>query len=223
MAEQYGSYSSIYTGSCGTDLKVISYNSIFYYIENYWAYMDPMPYDPDGQLAWLIDELQASETAGQRVWLITHVPTSSSSHLHDYSHYINEIVQRYEATIAAVFFRHTYIDQFQLWYSDYSDQTANTATMIGYIMSSLTPTSGPPEYRVYDIDPVTFDVLDFTAYIANISGPDYQNGRTWTDYYSAKDAYGSLLSPPVTDAAVELTPAFWHNVTALFETDDDVF
>ncbi|CRG86965.1 sphingomyelin phosphodiesterase [Talaromyces islandicus] len=223
VAENYGSYSSIFSGSHGTDLKVISYNSIFYYVDNFYAFLDPMPYDPDGQLAWLIDELQAAETAGQRVWLIAHVPTGSSDHFHDYSHYFDQIVQRYDASIAALFFGHTHTDQFQIAYSDYSNQNADTATAMGYIMPSLTPTSGPPAYRVYDIDPVTFGVLDFTVYIANISDPDYQNGPTWAKYYSAKETYGSLLSPPVTDPSAELTPAFWHNVTAVFETNDAAF
>lgn len=223
VANQYGSYSSVVNGSYGVDLRVISYNSIFYYVDNFYAFLEPMPYDPDGQLAWLIDELQAAETGGQRAWLIAHVPTGGSDHFHDYSHYLNEIVQRYEATIAAVFFGHTHDDQFQLWYSNYTDQTADTVTAMGYITPSLTPTSGPPAYRIYDVDPVTFGVLDFTNYIANISDPAYQDGPTWTKYYSAKEAYGPLVTPPITNSAAELTPAFWHNITELFETNNDVF
>lgn len=79
-----------------------------------------------------------------------------------------------------------------------------------------------PSKLVYDIDPVRFGVLGFTNYIAKISCSDYQNGPTWVDY-SAKESYGSLLTQPVTDFATELALAFWHNVTELFVTDDDVF
>ncbi|GAB1191546.1 hypothetical protein APSETT444_000725 [Aspergillus pseudonomiae] len=39
----------------------------------------------------------------------------------------------------------------------------------------------------------------------------------------AAEAYGSLLTPPVTDPTVEMTPAFWHQVTAQMEKDDSVF
>jgi sphingomyelin phosphodiesterase len=74
---------------------------------------------------------------------------------------------------------------------------------------------------VYDVDPVTFGVLDFTVYYADLSSPTYQSSPTWAKLYSAKEAYGTPLG--VTDAAAELTPAFWHNVTALFQTDDAVF
>jgi len=119
---------------------------------------------------------------------------------------------------------HTHRDQFQIAYSDYNDQTFQSAIEMSYICPSMTPTSGPPAFRVYTVDPVTFGVLDSTTYIANISSPTFQTtGPVWEKYYSAKEAYGSLLDPPLTDPAAELTPAFWHNVTALFETDDSVF
>ena len=95
--------------------------------------------------------------------------------------------------------------------------------MVSYIAPALTPTSGNPTFRVYSVDPVTFAILDYSVYYTNISSPTYQNGPTWELLYSVKDAYGSLLDPPVTDSSAELTAAFWHNVTVLFENDDTVF
>lgn len=131
------------------------------------------------------------------------------------------IIQRFDATIAAVFYGHTHKDEFEIAYSDYSNQAASTATMISYIAPALTPTSGNPTFRVYEVDPVTFGVLDFTVYYTNISSAAYQAGPTWQALYSAKAAYGIPLG--VTDTAAELTPAFWHNVTLLFESDDAAF
>lgn len=93
--------------------------------------------------------------------------------------------------------------------------------MMSYIAPALTPTSGNPTFRVYEVDPVTFGVLDFTVYYANISSAAYQSGPTWQALYSAKATYGGPLG--VTDPAAELTPAFWHGVTALFESDDAAF
>jgi sphingomyelin phosphodiesterase len=87
----------------------------------------------------------------------------------------------------------------------------------------MTPTSGPPAFRVYSVDPVTFGVLDIDTYIANISDPSYQTKPVWQRYYSAKETYGPLVTPPLTDPAAELTPAFWHNVTAAFLNDDAAF
>jgi len=95
--------------------------------------------------------------------------------------------------------------------------------MVSYIAPALTPTSGNPTFRVYSVDPITFAVLDYTVYFANLTSPTYQSGPTWKKLYSVKEAYGSLLTPPVTNTAAELTPAFWHNLTVLFEEDDDLY
>jgi sphingomyelin phosphodiesterase len=218
-ANDYGSYSAIHPNS---KLRIISYSSIFYYKYNFFSYTEPMEYDPNGQLTWLIEELQAAENAGQRVWLISHIPSGNVDHFRDYSHYFDQIIQRYEATIAGLFFGHTHTDEFQIAYSDYKNRNWDTATAMGYVAPSMTPTSGPPSFRVYDIDPETFAVMDFTQYIANISEPSFQTKPTWIPYYSVKKDYGGKLTPPPPSTA-ELTPAFWHNVTVAMEKDSLVF
>lgn len=215
-----GSYSVKYPN---TPIRIISFNSIFYYTLNFWLYSEPLESDPSGQFAWLVNELQAAETAGERVWLISHIPSGSADFFHDYSNYFNQIVDRYSGTIAALFYGHTHRDEFMLAYEDYSKQTFDTAIAMSYIAPSMTPTSGSPTFRVYDVDPDTGAVLDFTQYIANISDPSYQTSPVWTKYYSAKETYGALLSPPVTDPNAELSPAFWHNVTTVLEGSDSAF
>jgi sphingomyelin phosphodiesterase len=217
---KYGAYAVKYPGG---NLRVISFNSIFYYINNFWLYEEPMEADPSGQLAWLVNELQAAETAGERVWLISHIPSGTGDYFRDYSNSFNQIVSRYDATIAALFYGHTHVDHFEIAYSDYTNPSADNAFAMSYITPSMTPTSGSPSFRVYSVDPDTFGVLDFTEYIADIKSPSYQSGPVWTEYYSAKAAYGPLVTPPLTDPAAELTPAFWHNLTEVFENDDTVF
>jgi sphingomyelin phosphodiesterase len=221
QADKDGGYAAVYNNK----LRVISFNSIFYYTENFYIYaQDPLDPDPSGQFAWLVTQLQAAEDAGQRAWLISHVPTGSSDFIQQYSANFDYIVQRYEATIAALFYGHTHVDQFEIGYSDYKHPSAQNAVSMSYIAPSLTPTSGSPAFRVYSIDPVTFGVLDFTSYYANINSSTYQSqGPNWQPLYSAKQAYGSLVAPAVTDPAAELTPAFWHNVTVAFEANDAAF
>lgn len=119
---------------------------------------------------------------------------------------------------------HTHYDEFQIAYSDYTDQTYETALEVSYICPSMTPTSGYPAFQVYSVDPVTFGILDVTTYIANMTITGVQTSApVWQEYYSAKATYGPLVTPPITDASAELTPAFWHNLTAVFETDDTAF
>lgn len=114
-----------------------------------------MPNDPSTVLAFLVSSLQAAEDAGERSWIIGHIPPGRPDALFDYSASFDHIVQRYSATIAAMFWGHTHRDQFEVSYSDYNNRTAANAKAIGYIAPSLTPTSGNPNFRVYEVDPVS--------------------------------------------------------------------
>lgn len=220
VSSNLGSYSTV---DAATGLRIVSLNTNFWYKSNYWLYEATMEADPSGTLAWLASELAAAEAAGERVWLLGHMPLGSADAFRDQSYYFDAIVQRFDATIAAVFYGHTHKDEWELAYSDYAHQTAATATMVSYIAPALTPTSGNPTFRVYSVDPVTFGVLDYTVYYANLSSATYQTaGPEWAKLYSAKETYGGAMGLAL-DAADELTPAFWHNVTELFESDDDVF
>jgi sphingomyelin phosphodiesterase len=69
QADIYGAYSTKFPGG---NLRIISLNTNFYYKENYWMYERKMEVDPSGQLAWLVTELQASENAEERVYIIGH-------------------------------------------------------------------------------------------------------------------------------------------------------
>lgn len=116
------------------------------------------------------------------------------------------------------------MDHFEIHYSSYTNRNYSNALVTSYIAPSLTPTSGHPAFRVYDVDPVTFAVLDSVTYIADMTNPSYQTtGPVWTKYYSAKEAYGPLVSPPVTEPSAELSPAFWHNVTLALAADQSAF
>lgn len=100
-ADSYGAYSTTVPGQ---NLRVISINTNFYYKENFWMYEPTFETDPSGQLAWLVTELQGAETAGERVYIIGHTPLGTGDAFRDTSNYFNQIVNRYSATIAGLFF-----------------------------------------------------------------------------------------------------------------------
>ncbi|KAM0198667.1 hypothetical protein ACHAPA_001113 [Fusarium lateritium] len=220
-AAQIGAYSTKYPGG---NLRVISLNTNLYYRGNFWLFQREMLRDPSGQIDWLVEELHAAEKAGERVYIIGHMPLGDRNAFHDQSNYLNQIVNRYSATIAAMFFGHTHRDHFQITYSEAPNNTFNNALLTSYVGPSLTPTSGMPSFRVYDVDPATFAVLDITTYSADMASPTYQTqGPVWKKYYSAKETYGPLTNPPVTDSKAELSAAFWHNITEVFEKNQTTF
>lgn len=98
---EFGAYSTKYPAG---NLRVISLSTNLYYVHNYWLYEEPMEKDPSGQLAWLVSELDAAEKAGERVYIMGHMAPGARDAFHDASNYFDQIVNRYEGTIAALFF-----------------------------------------------------------------------------------------------------------------------
>ncbi|GJE99928.1 sphingomyelin phosphodiesterase [Phanerochaete sordida] len=216
-----GSFSAVVPGM---KLRIISLNTQFWYKQNFWVYDSEVQQpDPNGLLAFMVQELQAAEDADQRAFIIGHIPLGKEDTLNDQSNYYDQITQRYKNTIAAQFFGHSHKDQFEIAYSDFNDQTADTATSIAIVAPALTPTSGNPAFKIYDIDPDTFEIMDAKVYITNISTPNFQSHTPqWEFYYSARATYGPVTSPPLA-ANAPLDPAFWHRLTEAFETNDTAF
>ncbi|GJN94375.1 hypothetical protein Rhopal_007454-T1 [Rhodotorula paludigena] len=207
----------------GTNLKIISLNTNYWYKQNFWLYDSDQPvWDPNGILTWMANELDAAEEAGQRAWIIGHMPFGKVDAMRDQSNYAGQIFQRYHNTIAAHFYGHSHVDEFEIAYPDYNDRRAETANGIAYISGALTPTSGNPVFRVYDIDPDTYEVMDFVPHFTNRSEAAFQVDPVWKPYYSARESYGSYLDPPH-PANASLNATFWHRVTEVFERNQTVF
>ncbi|KAF8195288.1 sphingomyelin phosphodiesterase [Mycena galopus ATCC 62051] len=203
------------------DLRIIAINTMYWYKQNYWLYdSDVLQPDPNGIIAFLVDALQAAEDAGDRAWIIGHIPLGKEDTMHDQSNYYDQVLQRYINTIAAQFFGHSHMDQFEIAYSNYSEQTAANAVAVGLIGPALTPTSGNPAFKFYDIDPDTFEVMDSSVIFTNISDPTFQIRPTWGLYYSARETYGPLVGLKPNEP---LSPAFWHNLTEVFAVNETAF
>lgn len=217
---EFGGYSYLLPS---TKLRIISLNTNMYYTFNFALYDPKVDKDPLGQIAWLVGELDAAEKAGENVYIIGHMAPGDVDALHNPSNYLDQVIRRYQNTIRAMFYGHTHWDQFAVSYNDYDNRNAANAMAISYICPSLTPTSGMPSFRVYDVDPDTYAVLDVTTWYSDMTDKLFQTKPTWKKLYSAKEAYGAVLSPPVTDPRAELSPAFWHNVTVAFEKNATLF
>ena len=95
-------------------LKIISINTDFWYVDNIFNYANFSSPDPNGMLSFLISELEDSEAAKQRVWIIGHVPSgyASGSALPNPTALFQSIVVRFSpSTIAAIFWGHTHEEQ----------------------------------------------------------------------------------------------------------------
>ncbi|KAJ7255864.1 sphingomyelin phosphodiesterase [Mycena haematopus] len=213
-----GSYS---VTAPGTNLRIISINTVYWYKQNFWLYDSDTPVpDPRSILEFMVHELQAAEDAGQRVWIIGHMPPGSQDVFSDQSNYYNQVLQRYYNIIAGQFFGHTHYDQFEIAYSDYENRQADTAVSVAWIAPALTPRSGNPALKVYDVDPDTYEIMDSKVYYSDMKNPEYQTKPEWKLYYSAREEYGPLVDLAPT---APLDARFWHGVTEAFEKNETAF
>uniref|UniRef100_A0A914PHP1 Calcineurin-like phosphoesterase domain-containing protein n=1 Tax=Panagrolaimus davidi TaxID=227884 RepID=A0A914PHP1_9BILA len=91
-------------------LKFISLNTIYCSHWNFYSYMTVA--DSDMTLDWLTKELYDSEQKGEKVHIISHIPSGSSYCIKAFSDNYYQLVNRFENTIAAQFFGHTHVDEF---------------------------------------------------------------------------------------------------------------
>ena len=205
-------------------LRIITLNTDFWYRSNFLNYYNTSNPDVSGMQAFLIQELQGAEDAGERVWIIGHVLTGwdGSNPLPNPTDLFYQIVDRYSPhVIANVFFGHTHEDQFMIYYANNASDisSAKNALTTGWIGPSVTPlTNLNSGFRMYEVDTGSFDVYDAYTWYSDVSSfPDLNTSSTGPTYrfeYSTREAY-EIGWPD--DAPLNAT--YWHAVTEAMEKD----
>jgi sphingomyelin phosphodiesterase len=181
-------------------------------------------------LRFLTDELQEAEDAGQRVWIMGHVPAGydGGNPVINSPNLFYSIVQRYSpATIANIFFGHNHRDQFSLYYSYPPDKNGaffapgafNTSTplMTAWHSQSLTSIGGlNGGWRYYDVDAETFTIYDSHNFYADISVAVDDIPVQWQFLYSARETYDPNNTWPST---APLNATFWDRLTKTITPD----
>jgi hypothetical protein len=221
-ATHYGGYSV----KNHLGLRVISFNTDFWYKSNYYTILNSTDPDFSGTFRWMIDELQKAEDKGERVWIIGHVLSGwdGSNGNPNPTNLFYQIVERYSPhVIANVFFGHTHEDQFSIFYSNNgTTQNASTALTTGWIGPSITPlTNLNSGYRLYVVDTGDFNVYDAYTFYSNVSAfPGLSStGPTFQLEYSTRDTYGPAANWSVSDP---LNATFWHQVTVAMEQNSSL-
>lgn len=193
-------------------LKVISLNSNAYYQKNLWSYINlSTNADAFGQWEFLINELVESESKGQRVWLMAHIPSGDFDALPIQSKIFAQIVERFSPyTIANVFFGHTHQDEFKILYSTNSSKEIEDVINMAWIVQSVTPLANyNPSWRYYEVENESFNIINSYSYYTQLN-ETFVDGALepkWLFEYSLRDTYDPEHSWP-TDAPLNST--FFH-------------
>ncbi|KAF9952773.1 hypothetical protein BGZ72_005926 [Mortierella alpina] len=214
-----------YTASPAPGFRIISLNTNFCYTLNFYLYASTKDYDPNGEIKWLISQLQAAEDAKERVWIIGHVSPSQTDCIQNWSALYYQVVQRYSPhVIAEQFFGHSHRDEFALYYGP-GAKSPQTALATAWIGPSVSPyTNLNPGFRLYKVDSKSWNVFDSQTYIADLnqaaSWDASGSSPNWHLEYSARQAYGAYV--PIA-ANQPLSASWWHNVTTVFEANGAAF
>ncbi|KAE8628367.1 hypothetical protein XENTR_v10007483 [Xenopus tropicalis] len=202
-----------YTVPIGPRLRLVSLNMNFCDLGNFWLLINYT--DPAGQLQWLVEVLQEAEEKGEKVHIIGHIPPGLCLKSWSWNYY--RIVNRYESTIAAQFFGHTHLDEFEMFYDE---ETLTRPVSVAFISPSVTTFINlNPGYRVYQIDgeypESSHMVLDHETYILNLTEANARPGQDprWTLLYRALETYGMKSA----------FPADWELLTRRFLQDERLF
>ncbi len=149
------------------------------------------------QFAWLDTQLAAAQAAGQRVWILMHVPlggflgqtaagVNSSGHITsaammwnaNYQVAFTETLCKYPGTVSLLMAGHTHMDEYRIM-------------MPGYVLEvapGISPVfANDPAYKLFTLDLNTFAPSDYQAMQYNLAQPgsQFQNAYTFTDAYRA--------------------------------------
>lgn len=216
----YGAYSTVTSGG----LRIITLNTDFWYTANFYNYINMTDPDPSGMLSFVAAELQRAEDLGQRAWVVGHVLSGwdGSAALKNPSDLWYAIQARYSPhVLAATFVGHIHDEALYLTYAN-NGTVKNETTALGatWVGPSLTPlTNLNSGFRMYEVDEVTFDVIDAHTWYTNVSSFNELDGQTargpsYNYEYSTREAYGGNISWPV---SAPLNATWWHKVTEQME------
>ncbi|MCJ1382360.1 hypothetical protein MMC17_005473 [Xylographa soralifera] len=204
-------------------LRIITLNTDFWYKSNYFNFINTTDPNTSGLFTFLVQELQAAEDAGERVWILGHVLSGwdGSNPLDNPTDLFYQVVDRYSPhVIANIFFGHTHEDQVMIFYAHNGTvQNSSTALTSGWICPSVTPlTNLNSGFRMYEVDTGSFDIYEAYTWYADVNSFETLNtsasGPTFQFEYSTREAY-----PAGWPSDAPLNATYWHAVTEAMETN----
>ncbi|XP_070260600.1 acid sphingomyelinase-like phosphodiesterase 3b isoform X1 [Myotis yumanensis] len=182
----------------GTTGRVVVLNTNLYYTSNEQT---ASMADPAQQFQWLEDVLSNASRAGEKVYIIGHVPPGffeKKGNKMWFREGFNEkylkVVQKHHRVIAGQFFGHNHMDSFRMFYDN-----AGVPISVMFLTPGVTPwqTTLPgvvngannPGIRVFEYDRATLSLQDMMTYFMNLSQANAQGTARWELEYQLTKAF----------------------------------
>jgi sphingomyelin phosphodiesterase acid-like 3 len=219
-------------------IRLIAVNDLFLSAKYSTCSGKPDPAAADAQLSWLARQLGDARAAGEKVWVIGHIPPgidpySTVAKFRDVcggkdpvtflaSDKMAELLVEYADVVRLGIFAHTHMDEMRLLESETSDpQTAASHQVAVKIVSSISPVNGNiPSFTVARVNPTSAILKDYDVVEAsNQTGVDthwtteYNYGQTYHQAEFSPSAVSQLIGKFKTDGAAKTaeSQAYIHN------------
>lgn len=109
--------------------------------------------------------------------------------------YLTILFSRFANTISAHFNGHTHADEFNINFASYNTAIAVNVGWNGGSTTSFTDVN--PNYKVYEVDGGSYEVLDFSTWIYNLTEANLTPNRPprWYKEYTFKEEFDVDLAP----------------------------
>ncbi|KAM6172734.1 acid sphingomyelinase-like phosphodiesterase 3b [Erethizon dorsatum] len=179
--------------------RIVVLNTNLYYSNNQ---LTADMADPSQQFQWLDGVLTNASQAGEKVYIIGHVPPGFFEKTQNKAWFRNsfnkeylKVVQKHHSVIAGQFFGHQHTDSFRMFYD-----AAGAPISVMFLAPGVTPWkttlvgvvngSNNPGIRLFEYDRATLGLQDMMTYFMNLSQANAQNNPRWELEYRLTEAYG---------------------------------
>lgn len=199
-----GGYYSVTMAEPMKNTRLIVVNDVFFSTKFKTCSGKPDIAAGDEQLTWLAQQLQQARQAGQRVWVMGHIPPGLDLHATVLkfadvcsgdkpvqflsSDKMADLLVENADTVKLALFGHTHMDELHLLKSEGPDAgTGDEKEVVLKQTASISPVDGNnPSFTIARIDPAAGKIADYTVFAAsNQTGV----GTTWSKEYDYRVTY----------------------------------
>ncbi|KAB0799305.1 hypothetical protein PPYR_07185 [Photinus pyralis] len=174
-------------------LRLIALNNNVCFTYNNWLFYDDN--DPLGQLKWMVKVLAEAEKKGEKVHIISHIPSNDLFCFFNWGKEYTRIVERYNLVLGQ-FNGHTHDDDFIVYFSS---QNTSKAINVAYVGGSATTFRNlNSNYKIFHVDANTYATLNYESWIYNLTEANLtpNNPPRWYKLYDFKTSFNlSSLNP----------------------------
>lgn len=211
----FGAY-SYWSGPKPTDYGIVALNSCLWMMGN--KPTENMT-DPNGQFAFLEQELSSAQQRGQKAYIIAHCPPNPAGTMPHYNQRWSDLLRKYHTAVEASFYGHDHLDFTRIIYDTVGFRNTNSkAVSVGYIGPSGVPKAGGPfgahnpAFRVFyrrDDNPV--QLASHETYWCDLAKANKEGKVVFEKEYDTSDL--GLPNP--------LTPEAWDDLLQRVNKDVD--